>query len=205
MAFLDLLHHCLKFLALGPENHVRELVTNQNLVGRNDQDFQLVDLLKLRGFRLGRAGHTGQFLVHPEVVLEGDGGQGLVFPLDFDPLFGFDGLVQPVAPAAAGHQAAREFIDDHDAAVFDHVVAVLLEDRMGFQPLIDMVDDLDVPRVVEILKSHETFNFRHAFLVQRNRPVLLVDFIMIFLVQGGDDLVDAVVLLGGLLGRAGDN
>jgi hypothetical protein len=52
-------------------------------------------------------GHARQLLVLAEVVLEGDGGERLVLALDLHLLLGLDGLVQPVAPAAAGHQAAR--------------------------------------------------------------------------------------------------
>ena len=66
--------------------------------------------------------------VKAEVVLEGDGGQRLVFGLDGHTFLGFHGLVQAVAPAAAGHEAAREFIDDDDFrvvfAVLHHVVLV---------------------------------------------------------------------------------
>ena len=49
-----------------------------------------------------------ELLVEAEVVLEGDGGEGLVFLADVDAFFGFDGLVQAIGPAAAGHEAAGE-------------------------------------------------------------------------------------------------
>src|SRR2546427_4956625 len=37
---------------------------------------------------------------------------------------GFDSLVQAVGPAAAGHQAASELVDDDHLAVLDYVVPV---------------------------------------------------------------------------------
>ena len=83
------------------------------LVGTHG-DVEVVDLLEFGGFRFGRTGHAGQLLVHAEVVLEGDGGEGLILALDLDVFLGFDGLVQAVGPAAAGHQAAGELVDDHD-------------------------------------------------------------------------------------------
>ncbi len=35
------------------------------------------------------AGHAGEFFVHPKVILESDGGQGLVFLLDAHLFLGF--------------------------------------------------------------------------------------------------------------------
>ncbi len=61
-----------------------------------DDDVELVDLVELGGFGFGGAGHSAEFFVHAEVVLEGDGGERLVFLADGDAFFGFDGLVQAV-------------------------------------------------------------------------------------------------------------
>ncbi len=65
-------------------------------MGRDDDDFETVDLLKLESLGVGRTGHTGQFPVHAEVVLEGDRGQRLVLLADLDTLLGLDGLMQTV-------------------------------------------------------------------------------------------------------------
>ena len=62
-------------------------------VGRHFHDVQLVDVAKFRRFRHGRTGHAGQFFVHAEIVLEGDGGQRLVFRLDLDVFLGFQCLM----------------------------------------------------------------------------------------------------------------
>ena len=74
-----------------------------------------------------------ELLVHAEIVLERDGGQGLILIGDFHAFFGFHGLVQPVAPAAARHQPAGELIDDDDLAVFHHIVHIALVERIGLQ------------------------------------------------------------------------
>ena len=67
------------------------------------------------------------------------GRERLVLALDLDLLLGLDRLVQAVAPAAAGHQAAGELVDDDDLAVLDHVVDVALEERVRAQRLVDVV------------------------------------------------------------------
>ena len=86
VAVLDFLHHGVVLFRLGPVNDVGMVHADHLLVGGDDHDFQLVDLLELLGLGVGGAGHAGQLLVHAEVVLEGDGGQGLVFVLDLDRL-----------------------------------------------------------------------------------------------------------------------
>ena len=56
---------------------VHEIVAifaDHRLVRRNDRDLEFIDLEKLRLFRFGRAGHTGQLVVHAEVVLDRDRG-----------------------------------------------------------------------------------------------------------------------------------
>lgn len=99
-------------------------------VGGNHHRFQTVDVLEFVGFRVGRTGHTGQLLVHAEVVLERDGGHRLVFLTHLDAFLGFDGLMQTVGPAPAGHQTAREFVDDDDFAVLHHILLIAEVERV---------------------------------------------------------------------------
>ena len=111
---------------------------------------QLVDVHELVGLGGGRAGHAGELLVEPEIVLEGDGGQRLVLGLDLDVLLGLQRLVQAVGVAPALHHATGELVDDDDLAAFDDVVAVAQEELVGLERLVDVVDDRDVLDVVEI-------------------------------------------------------
>ena len=96
-------------------------------VGGNGKNFQFVNLGKLFGFSQGGTCHSRQFLVHAEVVLEGDGGIGHVFRFNFDTFFGFNRLVQAFGPAPSGHQAAGELIHDDHFTSLNKVVFVPLE------------------------------------------------------------------------------
>ncbi len=131
-------------------------------VGGNDDDVELVNLVEFGRFGFRRTGHAGQLLVHAEVVLEGDGGERLVLALDLDAFLGFHGLVQAVAPAAAGHQAAGELVDDDDFGAFvafaDHVFAIALVEHVGAQRLLHVVVPLDVLRVVEVADVEQLFD-----------------------------------------------
>src|SRR5437870_3442810 len=81
------------------------VVPHHRLVRRDDRDLEFIDLIKLGLFRLRRAGHAGQFLVHAEVVLDGDRRHRLRLALHADAFLGFDRLMQPLRPPAPRHRA----------------------------------------------------------------------------------------------------
>ena len=143
------------FFLLGAVDNVGIFKPPHRLVGGNDDDFELVDLLEFGGFGFGGAGHAAQLLVEAEVVLEGDGGQRLVFLADADAFFGFDGLVQAIGPAAARHQAAGEGVDDDDFAVLDHVVHVALVERVGLDGGFDVVLQVPVFGVGDVVDAQQ--------------------------------------------------
>ena len=136
---LDVLGGVAPLLVLGPVDDVGELFPLHRPVGGNRDHFELVDLLELGGFGLRGARHAGELLVHAEVVLEGDGGERLVLALDLDAFLGFDRLVQAIGPAAAGHDAARELVDDDHLPFLNQVVLVAHEEDVRAQGLLDVV------------------------------------------------------------------
>ena len=116
------------------------VVPPHRLVGRDDGDLEPVDREELGLFRLGRAGHAGQLVVHPEVVLNRDGGERLGLALHLHVLLRFDRLVQPVRPAAACHDAPGELVYDEHLTILDQVVHFFLVQRMRLQQLMDDVE-----------------------------------------------------------------
>ena len=130
-AFLDQRDDSAVFLHAGPIDLVIVVDADHRHVGRNFQHFEIVNVLEFVGLGRRRAGHAGKLLVHPEVVLEGDRGQRLVFRLDRLVLFGFERLMQAFGIAAARHHAAGKFVDDDDFAVAHDVVFVALEQLVG--------------------------------------------------------------------------
>src|SRR5439155_10272471 len=68
---LDLLDHRGVLLAARLEHEVVLVHAPHRAVRRDHHDFQLVDLVELGLFGLGRPRHAGELLVHAEVVLDG--------------------------------------------------------------------------------------------------------------------------------------
>ena len=89
------------------EHQVVLVLAHHRHVRRDDDRFQVVDLLELERLGVGRAGHAGQLVVHAEVVLERDRRERLVLALDRHAFLRLDRLVQAVGPAAARTSAGR--------------------------------------------------------------------------------------------------
>ena len=214
---LDLIGHG-EVLFLGRAiDHVRVFDAQHLPVGRDDDDLELVDGVELRGLGFCGSGHAGKLLVKAEVVLEGDGGERLVFLADLHAFLGFDGLMEAVGPAAAGHEAAREFVDDDDFAVLDDVLDVALVKVVGLERDLDVVLHVPVVFVGNIVDAEKLFNLLPALVGDGDGAGLLVDdeiagpsfgfqrFDQFAGFELGDDAIGDGVLVGGLIGRAGDD
>ena len=171
----DVVGHGLVLFLLGAVDDVGIFKPQQRLVGGDDDDFELVDLFELGGFGFRRAGHAAQLLIEAEVILEGDGGQRLVFLADAHAFLGFDGLVQPVAPAASRHQAAGEGVHDDDFAVFHHIVHVALVERVRLDAGFHVVLQFPVFGVGNVADAQQLFDRLPAVVGHADRALLLVD------------------------------
>ena len=197
---VDLVHRLGHRPVLGPlrlEDEIRFVHTDHRLIRRHYNDRQLVDLEELVFLRLGRAGHARQFFVHAEIILEGDGGQSLGFPLDLHAFLGFDGLMKPVGIAAAVHQAAGKFVHDNDFVALHHIIPISVHD--GFRPKsrVKAVGILDIFRGVEILHPQHRLDLMHRLVAGGHRLLLLINGIILPRLQSGHRLRHPGVNLGG--------
>ncbi len=181
---LDFIHARLPLFLGGAVDQVRAVLADERLVGRDGDDFELVDLPELVGLGHGRARHAGQLLVHAEEVLQRDRGQRLRLLLDADAVarvFGLDGLVQPVGPLPAVHQAAGELVDDnHDLlarllVVHHRVLLVLLVEVMCAQGVVDQVRPFHVAGRVKALDAGQLLGLADALVGEVAGVLLLLD------------------------------
>ena len=221
VAGADLVDDGLVLADVAAVDHIRPVLTDDRLVGGDLDDVELVDGRKLFRFRHGRAGHAGELVIEAEIVLEGDGGEGLVLLLDVDMLLRLNGLVQAFGIAAAQHQAAGELVDDDDLAVLDDIVDVALHDAVGAQCLIDMVAERGVFHVGQVLQPEGPLGLRDAaggegrgtrLLIHDIVRVQVLALLFLFIHRGIDHLLQAAhkvvrlaVEVRALVPLAGDN
>ena len=122
---LDVRNHRVELFLCRTVDQVLFVGADDRTIGRDDHGFQTVNLLEFVRFGVRRTGHTAEFFVHAEVVLEGDRGHGHRLGLHGHAFFGFDRLVQAIRPAATGHQTTGEFVHNHDFIILHHVFFVL--------------------------------------------------------------------------------
>ena len=214
----DLGHHRVELLRLGDEHLVALVVTDHIAIGGNHHHFEVVNILELEGFGVGRAGHARELFVEAEIVLEGDAGESLVFLLDLDALLGFHRLVQAIAPAPPRHKPAGELVhDDHLPAAHD-VFDIALVEVVGSEQRTEVVEQHDIGRLVE-----RSVFAQQAGITQRALGVFVAGFgevdllglfigpeitsALLFLLRNelGDDGVDLGPELGVVVGRAADD
>ena len=144
MHFLHFLNNLIELGRFIFVDFVDEIFPQSRFIGRNDHHFQFINLMELFRFGDSSTGHTRQFLVHTEVILEGYRGvsSGFFFhmhALAVRDFFGFDRLVQTVGIPAAVHHTPGKFIHDDNAAVVDHIFAVLFIKLMCHDRLADIM------------------------------------------------------------------
>ena len=150
MLALDLLHDRVVLLFACLVDEVVLVDPADGPICRNYGHVELVDLVELGFFRLRRARHARELLVHAEVVLDRDRGESLGLFTDGHTFLRFHRLVQPIRPAPARHQASREFVHDEDLALLHDVLDVFFVQRVRLQQLVDDVQRLALDRVLRL-------------------------------------------------------
>ena len=203
---LDGLDDGMVLLALRAEDEIGQILADHGLVGGNGDGFQMIDLVEFHGFGLRRAGHARKLVVHAEVVLEGDAGQRLVFGLHLHAFLGFQRLMQTVAEAAAGHETARELVDDDHLALVAHdVVHITLEAVMRLERLKDMVLIGNAGRVEQIVDAEYLFALGHACVGEHGGLGLFVQRVVLFGLELTDHGIHGLIQVGGLVAGAGND
>ena len=132
----DLVNDRVVFLTLGAVDAVVHVDTGNRLVGRDHNDIQFVDIPELTCLGLCRTGHTGEFVIHTEVVLQRDRRESLGSTFNFHVLFGFYRLVQTIGPTTTFHNTACLLVHDLHLTAVDDVVHIFLKEGVGLEQLV---------------------------------------------------------------------
>ena len=130
VGFANFFDNRLVFFARGAIDRVMFVLSGHRHVGWNLNHAQPINFSKFIGFGGGSAGHSTEFVIESEVVLESHRGQRDVFGLDRATFFGFDRLVQTVGQAPPGHHPAGKLIDQDNFVIANDIILVLGEQLM---------------------------------------------------------------------------
>ena len=161
--FLDFFDDGFILFAFGLVNAVIHVIAGNGAVCRDNDYVQLVDVPKFTSFRFGSTGHTGQLVIHTEVVLQSNCCKSLCGGFHFHAFFGFNSLVQTVGIAAAFHNTSRLLVYNLHLSVDYHIFVVFLEHGVGFQQLVDGVYTLALDGEVR----HQGIFLGKAFFVRQ--------------------------------------
>ena len=204
VAVLHFLDYRVPLALLGPIDEVGKILSDHRLVRRDLCDLELVDLVEL--LRLGGRGarHARELLVHAEIVLDRDRGEGAGLALDLETFLRLDRLVQPVAPAPSRHETAGELVDDDHLAVLDDVLLVLAIEGLRLHRVVEVMDRGHVA-LVEVLHLEELLGAGDPVLGEIHGMVFLFDHVVGVGVQLLGDARERVIRLGRVLGRRADD
>ena len=105
-------------------------------VRRNGNNVQFINVPQLSCLRFGSTGHTCEFGIHSEVVLQSDCGIRLSGCLDLYSFLCLYRLVQAVRITSSFHYTTRLFIDNLHLVVYHDVFHIVFKQSVGFQQLI---------------------------------------------------------------------
>ena len=125
--FLNLFNNRFVFFTLRLIYTVVHVDTSHRTIGRNLHHIKLVNVPKLARLSHSRTCHTGQLVVHAEIVLQRNRGKRLRGSLHLHMFLGFHGLVQPVAPTASIHDTSRLLVHNLHLAINYDIFIVAVE------------------------------------------------------------------------------
>ena len=168
---------------------------------RDGNDPETVDLLELGFLGLRGTRHPSKFVVHAEVVLQGDGGESLVLVLDLHPFLRLKGLVQPFVVATPCQSATGVLIDDEDLVAQHHVILVPLEQFLGLDGVVQIADERGVRGFVEVVNAESVLHHLNAGTRDGDRSFLLVHLVVLVTFHGTHHSCEHRIPLVGVLGR----
>ena len=149
----DVVHHGGKLCCFRLVDEVGVVNSHHGTVSWNWHHLQAVCVHQFGCLGLSRSGHSAEFVVHAEVVLQRDCCKSLVFFFDLDALFGLYGLVNALTPSTTFKNSSCELVDDFYFAVLNDVVLVAVIQHGSFQSNLQLVDQVLLHFVVQVFDA----------------------------------------------------
>ncbi len=119
---------------------VGKILPNHGAVRRNDDNIQVIYFMEFLRFSSCCSGHTGQFLIHAEIILQGYSRQRLTFLLNRDIFLCFYCLMDAFGKPPADKESPRKLINNDDLVILYDIILLPLKECPCFQRRLDMVN-----------------------------------------------------------------
>ena len=159
VAFNNLFNDGTILCSFCPVNQIVPVNSLNWSVGRDCDNIQLVNFPEFVFFRHGSTSHTGELVIQTEIVLECDCCQSLTLSSYLHMFLRLNCLMQTIIKPSAQHLTTSKFINDDNFAIFYDIVNILPHNTIGFQCLIDVVQQGQVFRCHQVINCKIIFCF----------------------------------------------
>ena len=206
MAFFNLVDCCLVFGNTCFIDNIRIVNTDHRLIGRYNNNRQIINLLELLLLGLSSTGHTGKLFVHTEVVLEGNSCQSLAFAFYLYAFLSFDSLMQTFGETTAEHQTAGKFINDNNLTILNHIIAVAVHQSLSLQSTHNLVGIVHtVLIVIQVADAQHFFCLGNTLFGRCYLFLFFINSVVLALFHVGNNTGQNLIQLSGFFTGAGDN
>ena len=174
----DISNDCLKLCGFGLKNQVCLVDTHHLTISWDGNNLEPICIHQFGCFGLRSTCHAGKFVVHAEIVLQGDCRERLIFFLDLDALFGLNGLVNSLTPTTAFKNSTCEFVDDFYFTILDDVVLIALIQHRSLECYLQLVHQVLLHFVIQIGNAKLLLHFFNSSFGWNHDALVFFDFII---------------------------
>ena len=147
-----------------------------------------IDFMKFRFRGPGGTGHPSQMFETEKEILNRDSTGLPRRDGNFNPFFGFDRLMNAVAPFSAFSQTAGKLVDNHDFAVPNDILLIKFIFTVDFNGALYIFVDVEKAGRCHLVRFRKLSCFQTSFSRQFDRLL----FVVVFVVFVFDELIDFV-------------
>ena len=149
----DVVDHSSELCCFRLVDEVGIVHSNHGAVGWNWHHLKAIRIHQFGCFGLSRSGHTTEFVVHAEIVLQRNRCKSLILFFDLDALFGLYRLVNALAPSATFKNSSGELVDDLYFTILNDVVLVAVIQHCSLQRNLQLMDQILLHFVVQVFDA----------------------------------------------------
>ena len=123
----NIFHYLIKFGVFVFIDQIRKILSYHRSVCIYHHGFKSVNVPEFSRFSHCGTGHSSQFFIHPEIILNGNRSKRLIFIFDLHSFLSLYSLMKTFAVSSARHQSACKLINNDYLAIFQHIIHIFFK------------------------------------------------------------------------------